>query len=278
MTSRFAHANGIRLHYVEAGAGPLVLLLHGFPDFWYSWRFQMPALVAAGYRAVAVDLRGYNESQRPRGVASYRMDALTADVTALIDILGGESPVIVGHDWGGMIGWQLAMHDAWRVRGLVVLNAPHPQTFRRELLGWSSQKFRSWYAAAFQVPWLPEALLSVGDRALLERILSNGPARADDAVDAYMGAFAARGSLTAALNYYRAALRFPSAPPVPTPIRTLVLWGRQDPFLVPQLTHGLEPWVPQLTVQELPDAGHWLHHSHAADVAEHLLSFLRTMA
>ena len=165
-----AIVNGVRLHYVEAGEGPLVVLLHGFPEFWYAWRDQIPALAAAGYRVVAPDMRGYNLSEKPPGVTSYRLEHLTADVAALIRQLGAERATVVGHDWGGAVAWQLPVFHPEVVERLAVLNAPHPGALLRELRT-LEQLRRSWYIAFFQLPWLPELALRAGDAALLRRML-----------------------------------------------------------------------------------------------------------
>ena len=274
MEHGFIEANGIRLHYVEEGAGRLVLMLHGFPDFWYGWRHQIPVLAAAGFRAVAVDLRGYNQSERPTGVAAYRIDEVARDVATLVQQLGGPA-IVVGHDWGGVIAWHLAMYHPAVVDSLVVLNAPHPVPFRRELTRLSSQPLRSWYAAFFQLPKVPEAMLSAFDFALFKRTLRQGPAQSESDVGEYMSAFRAPGALTAALNYYRAAARFPRARARAIPHPALLLWGVRDPFLVPSLTEGLGEWVPKLQVERLHDAGHWLHHTHAPQVNAGMLAFLR---
>ena len=275
MEQRYQNANGIRLHYVEQGTGPLVLMLHGFPDFWRSWRHQIPAIAAAGYRVIALDLRGYHLSDRPDGVAAYQLDTLTADVVALIDQLGEAPPVVIGHDWGGVIAWQFAMHHSESLRSLIVLNAPHPTAFYRELKRLSSQWLRSWYALLFQLPAAPEAVLSAGDFTLLKRALREGPADSDEELERYLSVFKPPGALTAALNYYRAAVRFRPCPPRHIDCKTLLLWGERDPFLVPQLADGLEPWIPQLTVVKFPDAGHWLQLTHADQVNQQILAFLR---
>ena len=159
---------GVRLHHVSAGRGPLVLLLHGFPDFWYGWRRQLPALAAAGFRAVAPDLRGYNLSERPARVADYRIERLADDVAALVRALGADRAHVVGHDWGGLIAWQLAMRHPQVVDRLAILNAPHPARFRRLLLD-PRQGLRSWYVAFFQLPWLPERVLGANGRRALRR-------------------------------------------------------------------------------------------------------------
>ena len=208
MEQRYQNANGIRLHYVEQGTGPLVLMLHGFPDFWRSWRHQIPAIAAAGYRVIALDLRGYHLSDRPDGVAAYQLDTLTADVVALIDQLGEAPPVVIGHDWGGVIAWQFAMHHSESLRSLIVLNAPHPTAFYRELKRLSSQWLRSWYALLFQLPAAPEAVLSAGDFTLLKRALREGPADSDEELERYLSVFKPPGALTAAAGDQRAAAFF----------------------------------------------------------------------
>src|SRR5579884_3024966 len=160
-THRHASVNGVRLHYVEAGRGPLVVLLHGFPEFWYSWRHQIPALAAAGFRVLAPDLRGYNESDKPPGVAAYGLERVAGDVAALVRHAGERRAAVVGHDWGGGIAWWLAMHRPDVVGRLAVLNAPHPAAFRRELRT-PGQLLRSWYVFFFQLPALPEWLFRAG--------------------------------------------------------------------------------------------------------------------
>lgn len=275
MEHHFEQVDSIRLHYVEEGAGPLLLLLHGFPDFWRSWRHQIHALASAGFRVVAADLRGYNQSERPLGVVEYSVEAVAHDISALLQKLGGESPILIGHDWGGVIGWHLAMHQPDRLRGLIVLNAPHPAAFRREVSRLSSQLVRSSYAAFLQLPHVPESLLAAWDFAILKRALRAGPAPGDEELKEYLSVFSTPGALTAALNYYRAAARHPGPRPRRIDIPTLLLWGDRDPFLAPQLTRGLDPWVGDLSVVRLPDAAHWLHISHAAQVNQEILAFVR---
>jgi pimeloyl-ACP methyl ester carboxylesterase len=268
------HANGIDIHYVEAGHGPLVVLLHGFPEFWYGWRRQIPALAEAGFRVVAPDLRGYNRSERPSGIAAYRMDALVEDVVAVIGSMGGQA-VLVGHDWGGVIAWYTAMHHPASVRRLVILNAPHPAAYARELRRLSSQWWRSAYAGFFQLPRLPEKLWRARDFALLRRVLRGGPADDEEDIRRYVEAFAAPGALSAALHYYRAALRCPRPRVRPIDLPTLILWGERDRYLSSALTRGLEPWVRDLTVERLPRATHWLHHEEPDTVNTRIAAFAR---
>jgi pimeloyl-ACP methyl ester carboxylesterase len=271
--------NGLRLHYVEMGAGPLVVLLHGFPEFWYCWRHQLPALAGAGFRAVAPDLRGYNDSDKPAGVAHYRLDEVARDIAELVRHLG-ERAVVVGHDWGGAVAWHLAIHRPEVVRGLVVLNAPHPIVFLRELSG-PFQWARSWYIFLFQLPALPEWLARAGDFALLERIFRRQPVRrgayTDEDLARYKEALGKPGALTAALNYYRALLRYPGVFWRPVPrvrVPTLVIWGERDPSLGVGLSEGLPRWAPGVRVARLPDASHWVQNDAPERVNALLLGFL----
>jgi epoxide hydrolase 4 len=275
---REERVNGVRLHRVEAGAGPPVVLLHGFPEFWWGWRRQLPALAQAGFRAVAPDLRGYNFSEKPSGIAAYRAEALAADVAALIRALGVERAHLVGHDWGGVVAWYVAMLHPERVDRLVVMNAPHPAAFRRALRR-GPQALRSWYAAFFQLPSLPEAALRAGRFRLLGRVFAAGAGRrgvfTEEEIARYREAAARPGALTAMLNYYRAAVRFPRPPTRRILHPALLVWGERDRALGVELTRGLEPWVPHLRVERLPEAGHWVQHEAPERVNALLTGFLK---
>src|SRR5215217_4691096 len=230
MTHRWIDVGRLRLHCVEAGTGPLVVLLHGFPEFWYAWRHQLPALADAGYRVVAPDLPGYNTSDKPPRVRDYRPSVLATEVADLIVALGADSAAVAGHDWGGGLAWLLAMQHPELVERLVVLNAPHPIRFLKGLRS-PRQLRRSWYILAFQAPWLPERLLAAGDFQALRRALRQQPSRpgaftAQD-IDRYVAAAAQPGALRAAINYYRAAVR------APTP------WPR----CIPCLAWTSRPWL-----------------------------------
>lgn len=270
--------NGISLHCAEAGSGPLILLLHGFPEFWYGWRRQIPDLAAAGFRVVAPDLRGYGLSDRPSGIESYRIQELAADVAGLVESLGEAEAVIVGHDWGGVVAWYTAMLHPGAVRRLVVLNAPHPVAYAREMRKLSSQVWRSWYAGFHQLPWLPEAAWRAGNFMVLRRVIGGSPAPAEAEMDEYVNAFARPGAITAALNYYRAALRHRAPRPVPIASPTLIVWGERDRFLVPELTLGLERWVPDLRIERLPRATHWVQHDEPATVGRLIADFARPLS
>jgi len=278
---RYATINGVRLHYVECGKGPLVILLHGFPECWYAWRFQLPALAEAGFRVVAPDLRGYNLSDKPQGVGQYRLELLANDVKGLIRALGADSAVLVGHDWGGVIAWYLAMHEPRLVSKLIVLNAPHPQRYLEELRS-PGQLLRSWYVFFFQLPWLPEALIRAGGFAGLKHRLRHEPVHANAfdpaTIDVYHQALAQPGALTAAINYYRAGLRglreglSQRIKPIDSP--TLIIWGEQDCYLGRRLLEGLEPWVADLTMERIADASHWVQAEAPERVNERILQFI----
>jgi pimeloyl-ACP methyl ester carboxylesterase len=280
---RYAVANGVRLHYVDAGHGPLVLLLHGFPDFWYSWRRQILELAAGGFQVIAPDLRGYNLSAKPAGVRNYHIDKLSDDVAALIRHAARGKAVVAGHDWGGGIAWVVAQRFPDLLAKLVILNAPHPAAFVRELHTWEQLR-RSWYIFFFQLPLLPELVFRAGDYALLERTFRPPGVRAGSFsrrdVERYKKALACPGALTAAINYYRAGFRFGlrragrSIQRIDLP--ALLIWGEQDRYLNIRLTEGLEEWVPNLRVARLPDAGHWVHLDAADEVNRLLIDFLQT--
>ena len=279
---RYVTINGVRLHYVEYGKGPLIILLHGFPECWYAWRFQLPALAEAGFRVVAPDLRGYNLSDKPQGVGQYRLELLANDVKGLIRALGADSAVLVGHDWGGVIAWYLAMHEPRLVSKLIVLNAPHPQRYLEELRS-PGQLLRSWYVFFFQLPWLPEFLIRVGGFAGLKHRLRHEPVHANAfdpaTIDVYLQALAQPGALTAAINYYRAGLRglreglSQRIKPIDSP--TLIIWGEQDRYLGRRLLEGLEPWVADLTLERIADASHWVQAEAPERVNERILQFIR---
>lgn len=248
----------VRLHLVEAGPedGPLVVMLHGFPELWWSWRLQIPALVAAGFRVAAPDLRGYDRSDAPADVSAYRMDHLVGDVTALVSALGRERAHLVGHDWGGAIAWATAEQRPDLVDRLVILNCPHPADLLRALRR-PSQLRKSWYMLALQVPFLPEKALLARDGALLRKLFAHmSPADAQQYVEAAQRTRTFHGPI----HYYRAALREAArgAPPKAAPIaaETLVVWGQDDPVFSRDLADPSPRHVPNARVERIDGAGH----------------------
>jgi epoxide hydrolase 4 len=276
----WADLGDVRLHYVEAGEGPLVVLLHGFPEFWFGWRLQIPALVDAGFRIVAPDMRGYNLSSSPPGVAAYDTDRLAADVRDLIHERGGQRALLAAHDWGAFVGWVTAMNHPEVVERLAILNGLHPRRLLQGLRG-PRQLAKSWYMFAFQIPWLPERLIRARGWWLLrsgfERDARPGAFPPHD-MQRYVEAWSQPGFATAAINYYRAGFR-------QTPRRaqarirrveapTLVIWGERDRYLRSALAEPDRGDVPNLArVVRLPDASHWVQHDEPERVTELLVEF-----
>lgn len=290
VTHRTETVNGIRLHWVEAGTGPLVVLLHGFPEFWYSWRHQIPALVDAGYRVVAPDMRGYNDSDKPAGYAAYLGEALSGDVAALIEFCGEDRAMVVGHDWGGAVAWMTAMRRPEVVQRLVVMNCPHPGVFKRGIAN-PAQLLRSSYMGFFQVPLAPEAVLRTGNFTGLKWMLRSGSQRAgaftEADLDRYAEAFAKPGALTGALAYYRAmgrrmagAARQSGAVaqgngrgPRTITAPTLVIWGRNDPALGSNLADPGD-LVSNRRIEFIEEAAHFVQADAPDRVNELLVQFL----
>jgi pimeloyl-ACP methyl ester carboxylesterase len=276
----YAKIGDVRLHYVEAGNGPLIVLLHGFPEFWFGWRQQIQPLAAAGFRVVAPDLRGYNQSSRPAGVAAYDTDRLAADVRGLVHERGAESALLVGHDWGGTVAWATAMNHPEVVDRLAILNAAHPRRLQQGLRT-PRQLRKSWYFFFFQPPWLPERTVRAGRWWYFRRFLHDarpGAITPQD-IERYVEAWSQPGAATGMINYYRASVR--QSPkrakaqlrPIPAP--TLVIWGQRDRYLGPELAEPDRDDVPHLErIERLPDASHWVHHDEPERVTQLLINFL----
>ncbi|WAJ27986.1 alpha/beta fold hydrolase [Antarcticirhabdus aurantiaca] len=275
---RQINLRGVRLHVAQAGPadGPPVLLLHGFPDFWIGWRSQIEALAGAGYRVVVPDQRGYNTSDKPKGIREYALPKLLDDVAALADALGHERFHLVGHDWGGIVAWAAGARMPDRLDTLVILNAPHPEALFPYAMRSPSQVLRSSYAAFFQFPILPEAVLSVRRCALLVRALERtsrpGTFPPED-IEAYRQAWERPGAIGAMLNWYR-ALRFRPRMSERIGVPTLVLWGLRDQALEPGLAEASLAFCDDGRLQTFPAATHWLQREEAAAVNAALLSFL----
>ncbi len=283
LAHRMIETNGLKLHVVFAGPadGSPVVLLHGFPEFWYGWRHQISPLVEAGYRVIVPDQRGYNRSDKPRGVDAYAIDRPVADAVGLLDALGYEQAQFVGHDWGAGVVWQLALRAPERVARAVTLNVPHPSVFQAFLPGKPSQVYKSWYVFFFQVPRLPERLFGAADWRGLRWFIdtSNRPHTFSEAVLArYREAWNRPGAFTGMLNWYRALLQAdvpdPSSPIVDLPM--LLLWGTQDPYLHAEMAPRSIEYCTAGRLELLEDATHWLQHEIPDRVNELLLAFLET--
>ncbi|WP_263784501.1 alpha/beta fold hydrolase [Salinibacter grassmerensis] len=281
---RWVQTRGVQLHVRVAGPrdGPLVVLLHGFPEFWYGWRRQIPALAEAGYRVVVPDQRGYNRSEAPRAVAAYDLEPLVDDVCAVIDATGHDRASVVGHDWGAMVAWHLAHARPERLRRLAVLNVPHPHVFRETLRTSPAQLLRSTYALFFQVPGLPEWLLGRNDGQGLATMLrwSGHPGTFTEAdLAAYRRAWRRPGRLRGMLNWYRAAARraLRSSPPSGAiDVPALVVWGAQDIALSRQMAAPSAAMCTDGRLRVLDDATHWVQHDAPTAVNRLLLDHLET--
>jgi len=280
LTHHYVPTNGLRLHVVQAGpaTGPLVVLLHGFPEYWASWRAQLAALAAAGYRVWAPDQRGYNRSDKPPGLAAYALPTLAADIIGLLDAAGARQAHLVGHDWGGIVAWYLAAHYPGRVAGTTIINVPHPAVVAPNLWRVPSQLARSWYIGFFQLPRLPERLVQrrnwrFGERALLGTSRPGTFSAAE--VARYKVAWAQPGALTAMLNWYR-ALRLPSGhwPRIRGPVQ--IIWGRQDTFLDAQLAEFSLAQCANAQLHYFPEATHWVQLEEAAAVNDLILLFIKS--
>lgn len=267
----YADSNGVQIHYASLGQGPLIVMIHGFPDFWYSWRYQMDEL-ADRYRVVAIDQRGYNKSGKPKGQENYDVSLLTADVEAVITHLGEEKAIIVGHDWGGYVAWWLAMTSPARVDKLIICNLPHPKGISRELANNPEQQANSAYARALQLPGA-HAVITTGS-------LATAPAGKDmDALKIYQEALG-RSDVEAMLHYYKQNYaREPytedtrAMPKVKAPV--LMFHGLEDKALHHNALNNTWEWVEgPLTIVTVPGAGHWVHHDAADYVTKTIADWL----
>ncbi len=272
--------NGVKLHVVEAGKAddPLVVLLHGFPEFWWAWRHQITPLAEAGYHVVVPDMRGYNTSDAPQEVAAYMLDMLAADVVAIADAFGGHRFHLVGHDWGAVIGWWVAARYPQRLERVVLMDGPHPDVWGRQAMRHPTQALRSTYVAFFQLPWVPEATLGSFDFTGL-RAMMQGSAKVDTfepgALDRYAEAWAHPGSLTAMLNYYRALRERPSGgEPARLNPPTLILWAGDDSFLERHVAEAGLALCDDGRLEIVEGASHWLHIEQPERINPRILTFL----
>lgn len=281
LRERFVLSDGVSLHVVEAGPtdGPVVVLLHGFPEFWYGWRHQIEPLAAAGYRVLVPDQRGYNTSDKPKRVDDYRIERLAGDVLALLDDAGCERASVVGHDWGAVVAWWLGSHHPERLLRLAILNVPHPAVMRRHLLTNPRQMLRSWYIFFFQIPGLAEAMFRWrgGDLATwMLRVTGRAGTFKDEDMGRYREAWARPEAMRSMVNWYRAAIRGAARPfgPLRVPVETLVIWGARDIAL------GREMVAPSLELCDrgrlvlFENATHWVQHDEAESVTALLKGFL----
>ncbi|XP_075714904.1 epoxide hydrolase 3-like isoform X2 [Rhinoderma darwinii] len=277
--------SGIRIHYVASGekGNPLMLLLHGFPENWFSWRYQLDEF-SRDYWTVAVDLRGFGGSDAPPELRDYRMESLLQDIQDIITGLGYSDCILVGHDWGGTLAWTFAVRHHNMVSRLIVMNAPHPSAFHDYVLAHPSQLFSSRYVFLFQLPVLPEILLSLGDFEYIRKPLidasmgiQNEERRlSKEEIEAFVYYPSQRGALTPALNYYRNLFGFFPVKAQDVLVPTLLLWGEQDTFLEAAMVPEMQQYVrAPFQAEIIPNASHWLQQDQPEEVNKIMWDFLR---
>jgi pimeloyl-ACP methyl ester carboxylesterase len=277
VASTYRDVNGLELHVVAAGEpdAPLVVLLHGHPDFWYGWRDQVGPLVEAGFRVVVPDQRGCNLSDAPDGIDPYRMSRLSSDVCELIHSEGRESAHVVGHDFGGLVAWNLALREPSVVERLGILNVPHPTVFRETVRSSPRQIARSWYVWFYQIPKLPEWILGRNDMDNMAETLevSSNPGTFDEeTVERYRAAWRHTG-IEPRINWYRGFRRSERPPRDTVTQPTLVCWGEDDVGLVPSMAEKSLDYCEDGQLRTYPDASHWVHHERE-EVTDALLRHL----
>ena len=266
VSTQFVTANGLTFEVDVCGSGDkLALLLHGFPESKFSWRLQVPLLARLGYKVWAPNLRGYGRSSRPTSVSDYHIEKLAQDVAGLIDAARAKEVVLVAHDWGALIAWYFAIQKVRPLSKLIIMNVPHPLCMQRALKTWAQLK-KSWYVFFFQIPWLPERMLTARKAEAIGRAFADMAVDKSrfpsDVVDHYRANALLPGAMRAMINYYRAAFRAgarvmsPADGLVDTP--TLMIWGENDTALGKETTYGTEVYVQDLTIRYLPGVSHWV--------------------
>jgi pimeloyl-ACP methyl ester carboxylesterase len=262
----FVKANGLTFEVDQCGSGDkFALLLHGFPESKFSWRYQMPLLADLGYTVWAPNMRGYGKSSKPGAVGDYHIDHLVADAAALIDAAKGKDTLLMAHDWGAVVAWNFAIRKVRPLERLVIMNVPHPACMVRELRTWAQRK-KSWYIFFFQIPWLPERVLAARGARAIGRAFSDMAIDKNrfppSVTDEYRRNALEPGALKAMINYYRAGVRAgetamnPAPGTVDTP--TLMIWGEEDTALSKATTIGTDQYVRDLTLRYLPGVSHWV--------------------
>jgi pimeloyl-ACP methyl ester carboxylesterase len=281
LTHDFVETNGIKLHVTQAGPadGEPVILLHGFPELWYGWRKQIPYLVERGFRVWAPDMRGYNLSDKPAGIANYAIANMVADVVGLINQMGHEKINLVGHDWGATVSWSTAIAHPNRIKKLVILNVPHHEVFLKYIRTSPRQMLRSWYMGMFQLPRLPEAMmLRNGGQAGIEILRSTARPGTftDEDATRYIQAWQQPGAMTAMLNYYRALMQVRMELPADSRVHVpaMVIWGAKDHALGREMAQPSVDLCDDGRLEFIEEASHWVQHEEPERVNELIGEFL----
>ena len=286
ITTRTVSTGGFEFAVDEAGTGErLALCLHGFPESRFSWRHQLPMLAQLGYRAWAPDLRGYGATEpKPQAVADYLIDRLMEDVAALIDASGAKSVTLIGHDWGAGLAWTFATNQVRPLERLVIMNVPHPAVMLSHLRGgdWAQLR-RSWYMFFFQLPGLPEAMMTARDARAIRRAFYDMAVDkthfTPDVLDRYAADAQRPGAMRGMINWYRAAMRLGGKLRGPWPVietPTLIVWGEEDAALGVELLDGTDAYVRDLTIRRLPGVSHWVQQEAPEPVNGILSEWLKT--
>ncbi|HEY5729833.1 MAG TPA: alpha/beta hydrolase, partial [Anaerolineales bacterium] len=277
----YIETNGIKLHVVQAGpkSGVPVILLHGFPEFHYGWRKQIPAFVEEGCRVIVPDQRGYNLSDKPKGIKNYSTDILVEDIIGLIDALGYEKVNLVGHDWGAVVAWRLAIKYPEQLHKLSIMNAPHPAVTKKFLSRDFEQMRRSWYMMFFQLQWVPETILSTDNWRVITNTLrrsSKFNSFKDEDIEKYKAAWSQPSAMTSMLNWYRAAIRSRGErlDDVRVKVPTLMMWGIKDFALTHRMARPSMDYVDEGNLILFPEATHWVQHDAADEVNHYLIDFI----
>ena len=276
MTMNFEHitTNGIRLHTALGGPedGVPVFLLHGFPDAWFGWEAQIGLLAEAGFRVIVPDQRGYNLSDKPKGVANYKMKTLVKDILGLADTLGYERFHLAGHDFGAMVSWNLTLGHPERIKRLAIANVPHPSVMGSYLRSHTSQMLKSWYAFFFQIPGLPEWAVRRNNWRFLISAMPDD--FTEEERDRYREAWNQPGAMTGMINWYRATFRKISKSTAPSKIKvpTLILWGQQDPHISYEMAPLSVDLCEDGRLVTFEDATHWVLHDEPEEVSQHLIA------
>ncbi|MBK6799171.1 MAG: alpha/beta hydrolase [Acidobacteria bacterium] len=292
LSGEYIEINGLKIHYVKSGTeGKTILFLHGFPEFWYMWHKQLEEF-GRDHTAIAMDMRGFNLSDKPPNVDDYKTSHLVSDIKAMLERFSpGRKAILVAHDWGGAVAWAFALTHPELLEKLIIINSPHPAVFLRELKNNPEQQKASAYMLMFRKPEA-EALLSANNYAGLAKAVFDSSTRpeayTDDDRRAYLAAWAQPGALTGGLNYYRASKIGPPSPADPqlgavtfadassfvVKVPTLVVWGEKDRALLTGCLDGLEQFVPDLTLKRIPDGSHWVVHEKPELVNNYIRQFI----
>jgi pimeloyl-ACP methyl ester carboxylesterase len=277
---KYIHANNLNFHYVEDGDynNELVILLHGFPEHWHSWRNQIPFL-SRKYHVVAIDMRGYNLSDKPKDIKDYRLELLVNDVKEIIQELGYEKAHIIGHDWGGAVAWGFASMYPEMLNKLIILNSPHPIGMVKAMKT-SLQLLHSWYILFFQLPTIPELSLSINDYKMAAESLrktSIYPEKTfnSEDIERYIESIKIPNALSSMINYYRALLRYGIGVRIrKVENKTLIIWGEKDTFLLKDVNQNIDQYVSDIKIEYIEDASHWVHRDQPQKVNNIIDEFL----